>query len=93
MSFKTLDPDTAASLGLGDVKSGVVITAVAKGSGAAEAGLHEGLVITQIGRTPVHNAQEAADILNKVDPAKGVPLYVVTREGSQFVFLKGDSDK
>jgi serine protease Do len=93
MSFKTLDSDTATSLGIGDVKSGVVITNVAKGSAAAEAGLQKGVVITEIGRMPVHNAQEAADMLNKVDPSKGVPLYVVTREGSQFVFLKGDSQK
>jgi serine protease Do len=93
MSFKTLDTDTATSLGLGDVKAGIVITAVAKGSAAAEAGLQKGFVITEIGRMPVHNAQDAAAILGKVDPSKGVPLYVVTREGSQFIFLKCDSQK
>ena len=93
MTFKTLDADTAASLGIGDVKSGVVITAVASGSAAAEAGLRKGFVITEIGRMPIHNAQEAADTLNKLDPTKGVPLYIVTREGSRFLFLKGDSEK
>ncbi|HEY1922218.1 MAG TPA: Do family serine endopeptidase [Tepidisphaeraceae bacterium] len=93
MTFKTLDPDTAASLGIGDVKSGAVIMSVTNDSAAALAGLQKGFVITEVGRTPVHNAQEAADLLKKVDPAKGVPLYVVTREGSQFVFLKSDSQK
>jgi S1-C subfamily serine protease len=93
MTFKTLDLDTAATLGISDVKSGAVIASVAKGSAAAEVGLQKGFVITEIGRTPIHNAQEAADTLNKVDPSKGVPLYIVTREGSQFVFLKGDLQK
>jgi serine protease Do len=89
MTFKTLDADTAESLGIGEVKSGAVIVSVAKGSMAAEKGLQPGVVITEIGRTPVHSAQEAADILNKVDPSKGVPLYIVTREGSEFIFLGG----
>jgi serine protease Do len=93
MTLKTLDSDTAASLGISDVKSGAVITDVANGSAAAEAGLRKGFVITEIGRTPIHNAQEAAELLNKMDPSKGAPLYVVTREGSRFVFLKGDSEK
>ncbi len=91
MTFKTLDPDTADSLGISDVKAGAVITDIQHDSAAAEAGLHQGDVITEVGRTPVHNAQEAADALKKVDPSKGVPLYVATREGSQFVFIKSDS--
>ncbi len=93
MTFKTLDADTAMSLGIGDVKSGAVIMSVANDSPAAEAGLQKGMVITEVGRSPAHNAQEAADLLKKVDLSKGVPLYVVTREGSSFVFIKSDSQK
>ena len=90
MTLKTLDAETARSLGLGDVKSGAVITAVERNSVAALAGLREGDVITEVGRTPVHNAAEAVDALKKVDLSKGVPLYIATKEGSQFVFLKSN---
>jgi S1-C subfamily serine protease len=94
MTLKTLDADTAQALGMGDVKSGAVITAVERNSVAALAGLQEGEVITEVGRTPVHNAAEAIDALKKVDVSKGVPLYIASKEGSQFVFLKSsDSQK
>ena len=94
MSLKSLDADTAQSLGLTGVRSGAVITAVQKDSVAAQAGLQEGDVITEVGRTPVHNAQEAIEALKKVDISKGVPLYIATREGSQFVFIQsGNSQK
>ncbi|MGD0768875.1 MAG: trypsin-like peptidase domain-containing protein [Tepidisphaeraceae bacterium] len=90
MTLKTLDAQTAQSLGLGDVRSGAVITGVERNSVAALAGLREGDVITEVGRTPVHNAAEAVDALKKVDLSKGVPLYIASKEGSQFVFLKSN---
>jgi serine protease Do len=88
MTLKTLDANTAESLGLQGVKSGAVITAIERNSAAALAGLEEGEVITEVGRTPVHTAEEASAALQKADLGKGVPLYVATREGSEFVFLK-----
>jgi serine protease Do len=90
MTLKTLDAETAQSLGLGDVRSGAVITGVERNSVAALAGLQQGDVITEVGRTPVHNAAEAVDALKKVDLSKGVPLYIASKEGSQFVFLKSN---
>jgi serine protease Do len=90
MTFKTLDADTAQSLGLNDVRSGAVITAVERNSAAAQAGLQEGDVITEVGRTPVHTADEAVDALKKVDLSKGVRLYIATKAGSEFVFLQQD---
>jgi serine protease Do len=95
MTLKPLDADTAQELHLNDVRSGAVITAVDPNSPAGAAHLQPGVVITEIGKTPVHNAREAIDALKKVDLAKGgVPLYIVTSEGSQFVFLKAaDSQK
>jgi serine protease Do len=89
MTLKALDSDTAQSLGLTDVHSGAVIMSVDPNSPAAAAGLVAGVVITEVGKTPVHNAREALDALHAVDLSKGgVPLYIATREGSQFVFLK-----
>ena len=89
MTLKSLDSDSAQSLGLTDVRSGAVIVSVDPNSAAAAAGLEAGVVITEVGKTPVHNAREALDALRAVDMSKGgVPLYIATREGSQFVFLK-----
>jgi serine protease Do len=93
MTLKTLDPDTAQQLGLTDVRSGAVITAVERNSAAAQAGLQEGDVITEVGNTPVHNAEEAGSALKKSDLAKGVRLYIATKEGSEFVFLQKDAGK
>ena len=62
-------------------------------SPAAQAGLQEGEVITEVGRTPVHNAQEAIDALKKADLSKGVPLYVATREGSQPIFVQSGNQQ
>jgi serine protease Do len=92
MTLKTLDSDTAQSLGLNNVKSGAVITAVQRDSAAAQAGLQQGDVITQVGKTYIHNAEEAVDALKKSDLSKGVRLYVATQAGSEFVFLQNDND-
>ena len=91
MTFKTLDADTAQSLGLNDVRSGAVITAVERNSAAAQAGLQEGDVITEVGRTPVHSAEEAVAALKKADLSTGVRLYIATKSGSEFVFLQSDN--
>jgi serine protease Do len=95
MTLKPLDADTAAALHLNDVRSGAVVTAVDPNSPADAAHLIPNVVITEVGKTPVHNAREAIDALKKVDLSKGgVPLYIVTSEGSEFVFLKAvDSQK
>jgi serine protease Do len=94
MELKTLDADTAQSLGLNDVRSGAVITSVERNSIAAQAGLQEGDVIIEVGRTHVHNAEEAAEALKKADLTSGVRLYVATKTGSDFVFLKsGNADQ
>jgi S1-C subfamily serine protease len=75
-------------LNLKNVSSGALITDVAHGSLAAEAGLQRGQVITRIGGTEVHNAQEAADALDKADLKKGVRLQVATRFGSRYFFVQ-----
>jgi serine protease Do len=89
MTLKNLDADTAQQLHLNGVQSGAVITAVDPNSPAAAAHLQPGVVITEVGKTPVHNAREAVEALKNVDLSKGgVPLYIATQEGSQFIFLK-----
>ena len=67
---------------------GVVVTDVADGSLADEAGLQRGDVITEVDRTPVRDAGEFGRILAKADAAKGVLVFVKRNGASTFVVLK-----
>ncbi|MEO6437284.1 MAG: trypsin-like peptidase domain-containing protein [Tepidisphaeraceae bacterium] len=67
---------------------GAVVREVDPKSAAFREGLRPGDVITEIGKTPVANAKEAREALTKADLAKGVRLYVVSRDGSRFVFVQ-----
>jgi serine protease Do len=93
MTLQDLDQDTADRLGLNNLHTGAVITDVTPKSAADKAGLQKGDVITKVGLLPVHSAQEAIAALKKVDVSKGVPLYIVTRQGSQFVYVGGDDSQ
>jgi serine protease Do len=89
ITLGNLDDKTAEQLGVGNIK-GAVITDVDAHSPAADAGLAPGMVITMVGKTEVHNTDEAMDALKKADLKQGIPLYVTFREGSRFVFLQSD---
>ena len=67
---------------------GVVVTDVENGSAAANAGLQQGDVITQVGRTPVKSVDEFRAAVKKPDLDKGLMLLVKSSEGSRFVVLK-----
>jgi len=82
-----LTSSVAKQLNLDGVE-GVVITAVAADGMAAEAGLREGMVITQMDRTPVKSIHDCETVLQKADLSKGILLLVKSNEGSQFVVLK-----
>lgn len=95
MTLQTLDQDMADKLGITDVKAGVVVTEVASESPAAEAGLKPGEVITEVGRTKVHTAAEAANALKAAGSTRGIPVYILAFDqgkflGSQFVFIKAN---
>jgi serine protease Do len=67
---------------------GALIAAVAPNSPAAEAGLMPGELISKVNNQAVTSAQDAAAALSKADLSKGVRMYLVSREGARFVFLK-----
>ena len=67
---------------------GVVITNVETGSPAANAGLQQGDVVTQVSRVPVSSVEEFRAAVKKADLEKGLMLLVKSSEGSRFVVLK-----
>ena len=88
MKLTTLTDELAEKAGLTDVTNGALVTAVTPRTPAARGGLRAGDLITKVDKQPVTNAKEAVDALAKGDLTKGVRLYVTSRDGSRFLFLR-----
>lgn len=88
LTVQTLTKDLSDRLKLENIE-GVVVTDVAENSVAQQKDLQRGDVITEIDRTPVHSAEDFKAAIAKVDPEKGVLLYVQRGGSSTFVVLKG----
>jgi serine protease Do len=82
-----LTADLAKQLNV-KAETGVVVTEVETGSAAGNAGLQQGDVITQVGKTPVKNVDDFRAAVKKADLDKGLMLLVKSSEGSRFVVLK-----
>ncbi|MBV8418221.1 MAG: PDZ domain-containing protein, partial [Verrucomicrobia bacterium] len=79
-----LDQNTRAELNVPQNVQGAVITQVAPGSAAYEAGLRAGDVITELNRQPVKNAQDAiADTERSTSNQTLVKVW--TKGGSHYV--------
>jgi serine protease Do len=87
LTVQPLTPDVAQSLGLERVE-GLVISAVAPGSAADEAGLRSGDVITQVNRRPVKNLAEYNREVSRTEKGKSVLFLVRRGESSVFLALK-----
>ena len=85
--------ELAQKFGIEASQQGAVVVEVDPKSPAAREGIRPGDVITEVGKTAVKNAKEARDALAKADLNKGVRLYVVSRDGSRFVFVSSDAAK
>jgi len=68
------------------IKGGVTVTSVA--DAAANAGLREGDVITQVGNTATPDLKTFEAALVKLDKAKSVALLVYRDDMAQFVFVR-----
>jgi len=77
--------EIAEQLGLDD-KNGVVVTAVAPGSPAEEAGLHRGDVILEVDRYAVKNTAQLREKLDEAD--EGTLLLVKRGDATLFIPLK-----
>src|SRR6185369_5263477 len=91
LSLGELKDELAERFGLDKGQKGALVLEVEPKSPAAREGIRPGDLITEIGKTQVTTPKEAREALAKADLAKGVRLYVVSREGSRFVFVQSDA--
>ena len=90
MNVKTLTPDLARQAGVDENQSGVVVTEVAPGSIAAEAGLRPGDVIVSVGGAPVANVSAFREAIDEAELEKGVRLQVNRQGMRRFVVIKSE---
>ncbi len=87
VSVEDLSPQIARQLQLDRTVTGVVITEVDESSSAAEAGLQQGDVITQVNRQPVRTT---TDFDRLVRDSKGSTLLLINRGGGKlFIAIEG----
>lgn len=84
LSVQTVTPDIARGLGL-DRAGGVVISAVAPESPAADAGLRAGDVVLEVNRQKVANVNELQKLIRKRNSSENM-LFLVHRGGTN-IFL------
>ncbi|NND96105.1 MAG: Do family serine endopeptidase [Pirellulaceae bacterium] len=90
LEIAPIDGDVAKQLGIDDVQ-GVVITAVAKNSSAAKAGLSTGMVITEVDRVKISSVDEFDTAIKRHQSKSqdnGLLLLVRSSQGSRFVVVK-----
>lgn len=87
LEVENLSPQIAEKLGMKGAH-GVVVTGVESGSVAGMAGLTTGMVITEVNRKPVKNADDFRAAVTDQGLANGLLLLVRTEQGSRFVILK-----
>jgi serine protease Do len=87
MTVEPLTDAVAEHLGF-DGHEGLVITEVTPGGPAAEAGLSDGLLITQADRKPVRTVEQFEQVVDGASPEKGVLLQVRSERGARFVVVK-----
>ena len=82
---QTPTPQMAAQLGI-EPGEGVVVTQVARGSAAAEAGLARGAVILEVNRQPVDSAESFYSLIERSENDRAV-LLVRAGDAQQYVVL------
>jgi serine protease Do len=87
MSVEALTPELAARLDLKE-RNGVIITRVAPSSPAADAGLRPGMVIVEVGDTPVRTEDEFNTAIADLAGSKFIRLRIVAGDSSRFIIVK-----
>jgi serine protease Do len=79
----TLTAALRSRYGLPETATGVIVTAVERGSPAAEAGLQTGLLISRAGSRPVSSAADLADAVREVKAAGRPSILLFVTAGGQ----------
>ena len=87
LRVRAIDPEIAERLGLEEDTKGVVVTGVASGSTAAEAGIREGDVVIEINRKPVDTLEDYREQLRRIDEGDTVQM-LLRRGGGGLVAVK-----
>lgn len=87
VTVEELSPEIRQRLRLGANVAGVVVTQVANGSPAAEAGLRPGDVIEEVEKKPVASMAEFRDAVSEAGD-EALLLLVRTQGGSRFVIIE-----
>ena len=91
LSVQDITPELAQQLGLNPDEQGVVISGVAPGSPAGEAGLRAGDVVKQVNRQKVHNLNDYNQALDNAKQDKSMLLLIKRGDGTMYVVLKSVS--
>lgn len=90
ITVQGINSGIAGQLGYkGEVK-GVVVSDVAEGSAAEEAGIRSGMVIEKVGSKRIATVDEFMSAMKDTDVSKGVLLLIRTPSGSRFVVINKD---
>jgi serine protease Do len=84
LSVQDITPEIARELDLERDSAGVVVSSVAPGSAAEEAGLRPGDIIEMVGNKPVANVAEFRKRI--AERAEGESVLVLVRRGDQTLF-------
>lgn len=87
MALQTLTEELASSLGYEDL-SGVVVMEVKPGSPAAEAGMREGTLITEVNRKPIRNVKEFNEAIDNAAADGRVLLRVRDEDWTRLLMLR-----
>jgi serine protease Do len=91
LNLKTLTADEAAQKGL-EINGGLVITGVENNSPAAEAGLHEDMIIVAIGNRVVTDEKNLPHELQALEAGTQVRLHIIyLQQFGAFLFQRGGS--
>jgi len=88
IEIEAAKPDVLQKLGFKSDTAGVVVTSVAEDSPAAQANIHEGMVIEKVGSKRVTTPAEFKDAVHAASLDKGILVLVRTPRGSQFVVVR-----